>query len=162
MTIEKKPLYTAADVEGLDFTDSTPGSFPFIRGPRATMYAGQPWTTRGPRPLGDATVAEYAGKPGSHKVENTGKSAYQLFAVENLKASGWTTAPAATGLATKLLTEARAFRIYDVRLVQQTAQTSHTHSVPTIAVATTIASASAESMPPETAMTARSNPTLRM
>jgi hypothetical protein len=95
---------------------------------------GQPWTTRAPRPLGDATVAEYADKPGSHKVENTGKSAYQLFAVENLKASGWTTTPAATGLATKLTTEARSFRIYDVRLTQQTAQTSHTHAVPTVAV----------------------------
>ena len=95
---------------------------------------GQPWTTRAPRPLGDATVAEYAGKPGSHKVENTGKSAYQLFAVENLKASGWTTTPAATGLATKLMTEARSFRVYDVRLAQQASQTSHTHAVPTVAV----------------------------
>ena len=95
---------------------------------------GQPWTTRGPRPLGDATVAEYAGKPASHKEENTGKSAYQLFAVENLKASGWTTTPAATGLATKLMTEARSFRIYDVRLAQQLSQTSHTHAVPTVAV----------------------------
>ena len=95
---------------------------------------GQPWTTRAPRPLGDATVAEYTGKPGSHKVENTGKSAYQLFAVENLKASGWATTPAATGLATKLMTEARSFRVYDVRLTQQTSQTSHTHAVPTVAV----------------------------
>jgi hypothetical protein len=96
--------------------------------------AGESWTTRAPRPLGDAAVAEYADKPGSHKVENTGRSAYQLFAVENLKASGWTTTPAATGLATKLMTEARSFRIYDVRLGQQTAQTSHTHAVPTVAV----------------------------
>jgi len=99
-----------------------------------TQNTGQPWTTRGPRPLGDATVAEYAGKPASHKEENTGKSAYQLFAVENLKASGWTTTPAATGLATKLMTEARSFRIYDVRLAQQLSQTSHTHAVPTVAV----------------------------
>jgi methylmalonyl-CoA mutase len=41
-----KPLYTAADVADLDFIDSLPGAFPFIRGPRATMYAGQPWTIR--------------------------------------------------------------------------------------------------------------------
>ena len=99
-----------------------------------TQNTAQPWTTLAPRPLGDATVAEYAGKPGSHKEENTGTSAYQLFAVENLKASGWTTTPAATGLATKLMTEARSFRIYDVRLAQQTSQTSHTHAVPTVAV----------------------------
>ena len=45
------------------------------------------------RPLGDATVAEYAGKAQSHTIENLGKSAYQLFAVENLKTSGWSTAP---------------------------------------------------------------------
>jgi quercetin dioxygenase-like cupin family protein len=96
--------------------------------------AGQPWTTRAPRPLGDATVAEYAGKPGSHKVENIGKSAYQLFAVENLRATGWSTAPAASGYATKLATESRAFRIYDVRLARETSQTSHTHAVPTVAI----------------------------
>jgi methylmalonyl-CoA mutase len=44
--LDVKPLYTAADVQDLDFTDTTPGTFPFIRGPRATMYAGQPWTIR--------------------------------------------------------------------------------------------------------------------
>src|ERR1051325_10533545 len=44
--LDVKPLYTAADVEGLEFTDSIPGDFPYIRGPRATMYAGQPWTIR--------------------------------------------------------------------------------------------------------------------
>lgn len=94
----------------------------------------EPATDRPPRPLGDATVAEYAGKSGSHKVENTGKTAYQLFAVENLKASGWSTAPATTGLATKMTREARAFRLYDVNLSRDTSQTSHKHDVPTIAV----------------------------
>jgi len=44
--IPVKPLWTKADVDGLDFYDSIPGDFPFIRGPRATMYAGQPWTIR--------------------------------------------------------------------------------------------------------------------
>ena len=44
--IDVKPLYTRADVEALDFLDTIPGAFPFIRGPRATMYAGQPWTIR--------------------------------------------------------------------------------------------------------------------
>src|SRR5215813_11955468 len=44
--IEVKPLYTRADVEGLDFVDTIPGDFPFLRGPRATMYAGQLWTIR--------------------------------------------------------------------------------------------------------------------
>src|SRR6185369_15625738 len=44
--LDVKPLYTRADVEGLDFADTVPGVFPFLRGPRATMYAGQPWTIR--------------------------------------------------------------------------------------------------------------------
>jgi methylmalonyl-CoA mutase len=41
-----KPLYTRADVQDLEFADTVPGAFPFLRGPRATMYAGQPWTIR--------------------------------------------------------------------------------------------------------------------
>jgi len=43
--IEVKPLYTAADLEGLE-TDTLPGFAPFVRGPRATMYANRPWTIR--------------------------------------------------------------------------------------------------------------------
>ncbi|MBX3284790.1 MAG: methylmalonyl-CoA mutase [Acidimicrobiales bacterium] len=43
--IDVKPLYTAADVEGLD-TDTLPGFAPFTRGVRATMYANRPWTIR--------------------------------------------------------------------------------------------------------------------
>ena len=41
-----KPLYTAADVAGLPFTDTLPGFAPFVRGPQATMYAVRPWTIR--------------------------------------------------------------------------------------------------------------------
>ena len=44
--IPVKPLYTAADVEGLPYTDTMPGMSPYIRGPQATMYAGRPWTIR--------------------------------------------------------------------------------------------------------------------
>ncbi len=41
-----KPLYTAADLEGLEHVDTLPGAFPFVRGPRATMYANRAWTLR--------------------------------------------------------------------------------------------------------------------
>ncbi|CAK0744605.1 methylmalonyl-CoA mutase [uncultured Gammaproteobacteria bacterium] len=41
-----KPLYTAADLENLDHLGDLPGSPPFTRGPRATMYAHRPWTIR--------------------------------------------------------------------------------------------------------------------
>jgi methylmalonyl-CoA mutase len=44
--IELKPLYTAEDLEDLEYADSTPGLFPFLRGPRATMYTRRPWTLR--------------------------------------------------------------------------------------------------------------------
>lgn len=44
--IEVKPLYTAEDLEGISHLDSLPGLKPFVRGPRATMYAGRPWTIR--------------------------------------------------------------------------------------------------------------------
>ncbi|TGN60974.1 methylmalonyl-CoA mutase [Paracoccus liaowanqingii] len=44
--IAVKPLYTSADTEGLDHLDGLPGIAPFTRGPRATMYAGRPWTIR--------------------------------------------------------------------------------------------------------------------
>jgi quercetin dioxygenase-like cupin family protein len=96
--------------------------------------AGQAAVERPSRPLGDAGVTEYVGKPGSHSIENIGKSPYQLFAVENLKTSGWSMAPAASGLATKMTRESRAFRLYDVSLSRETSQTSHTHAVPTLAV----------------------------
>ena len=41
-----KPLYTAADLEGLEHVDSLPGFAPYLRGIRATMYANRPWTIR--------------------------------------------------------------------------------------------------------------------
>ncbi len=44
--IAVKPLYTAADLEGLDHLGSLPGFPPFTRGPRATMYSHRPWTIR--------------------------------------------------------------------------------------------------------------------
>ncbi|MEQ8228821.1 MAG: methylmalonyl-CoA mutase [Rhodospirillales bacterium] len=44
--IAVKPLYTAADLEGLEHVDTLPGFAPFLRGPRATMYANRPWTIR--------------------------------------------------------------------------------------------------------------------
>ncbi len=41
-----KPLYTAADLEELECVGGLPGIEPFVRGPRATMYANRPWTIR--------------------------------------------------------------------------------------------------------------------
>ncbi|HUK08233.1 MAG TPA: methylmalonyl-CoA mutase [Stellaceae bacterium] len=41
-----KPLYTAADLEGLETVGTLPGFAPYLRGVRATMYANRPWTLR--------------------------------------------------------------------------------------------------------------------
>ncbi|MFI6902062.1 methylmalonyl-CoA mutase [Nonomuraea sp. NPDC050394] len=41
-----KPLYTAADLDGLDFLQTYPGAAPYLRGPYPTMYVNQPWTVR--------------------------------------------------------------------------------------------------------------------
>ena len=44
--LDVKPLYTEADLDGLDLLGTMPGFAPFLRGPRATMYANRPWTIR--------------------------------------------------------------------------------------------------------------------
>ncbi|HMQ91622.1 MAG TPA: methylmalonyl-CoA mutase [Amaricoccus sp.] len=44
--ITVRPLYTGQDLASLGHLGSLPGLAPFTRGPRATMYAGRPWTIR--------------------------------------------------------------------------------------------------------------------
>jgi methylmalonyl-CoA mutase len=49
--ITVKPLYTEADLEeieaaGFPWREALPGIAPYLRGPRATMYANRPWTIR--------------------------------------------------------------------------------------------------------------------
>ncbi|MGL4744038.1 MAG: methylmalonyl-CoA mutase [Dermatophilaceae bacterium] len=44
--IEVAPLYTEADLDGLDFLDTVPGAPPYLRGPHPTMYTTRPWTIR--------------------------------------------------------------------------------------------------------------------
>jgi len=49
--IRVKPLYTAEDLAaiehvGVELRDLMPGFPPYLRGPRATMYANRPWTIR--------------------------------------------------------------------------------------------------------------------
>jgi methylmalonyl-CoA mutase len=44
--IPVSPLYTEADLAGVEHLGGLPGFPPFVRGPRATMYANRPWTLR--------------------------------------------------------------------------------------------------------------------
>jgi quercetin dioxygenase-like cupin family protein len=96
--------------------------------------AGQPWENRPRRSVGDIEATDYAGKVSVHTFETRGTTAYQLFAVENLKANGWSGTPAASGAGTALAKESRSFRVYTVALGKDRQQTSHTHAVPTIVV----------------------------
>ena len=41
-----KALYTEKDLKDLEHLHSFPGLPPFLRGPKATMYKGKPWTIR--------------------------------------------------------------------------------------------------------------------
>ena len=50
------PLFTPADLTGLDFLDTYPGIAPYLRGPYPTMYTTQPWTVR--QYAGFSTAAE--------------------------------------------------------------------------------------------------------
>ncbi|MAC82170.1 MAG: methylmalonyl-CoA mutase [Rhodobacteraceae bacterium] len=44
--IDVSPIYTEEDLEGVDHLGTIPGQAPFLRGVKATMYAGRPWTIR--------------------------------------------------------------------------------------------------------------------
>ena len=44
--IPVKALYTADDLAAIEHLNGLPGFAPFLRGPKATMYAGRPWTVR--------------------------------------------------------------------------------------------------------------------
>src|SRR5882672_2254606 len=48
MTVQKKPVYTAADLNGFDAERQLgrPGEYPFTRGIHPTMYRGKLWTMR--------------------------------------------------------------------------------------------------------------------
>ena len=101
---------------------------------RVQTPAQKQWEDRAARVLGNAAATEYTGKPGAHRVENVGKRAYQLFAIENRKKGGWSTGAAVTGIGTKMVQESRAFRIYETNLALNTSQSSHTHTSPTVAI----------------------------
>ena len=48
MSIEKKPVYTPADLDGFDVAQQLgrPGAYPFTRGIHESMYRGRLWTMR--------------------------------------------------------------------------------------------------------------------
>jgi len=59
-TVPLKPVYTAADLDGLPYLDSLPGEAPFVRGPHRSMYTGKPWTIRQYAGFADAAASNLA------------------------------------------------------------------------------------------------------
>jgi quercetin dioxygenase-like cupin family protein len=102
-----------------------------------TREPGADWSEVRAREVGQANVTEYSGKPGTHEVKNTGAKLYRVIGIENLRQRAWPESLPATGPATELINETRAFRIYNVRLDSNKVETSHTHSVPAIVVLVT-------------------------
>lgn len=82
---------------------------------------------------GTVSISEYAGKPSSHTVENTGGGIFRLLAIENLHMSGWANPEPVGGPGVELVKEGRAFLVYEVN-VPGGGEVRHVHSVPVVAV----------------------------
>jgi hypothetical protein len=95
-----------------------------------TRRVGGEWSASRMRAAGTAETTTYTGSPVTHRTENTGTSPLRLFAVENLRDSGWTSAAPLKAPGTTLRQEDRAFAVYDVRLNAGTPRTNHTHQNP--------------------------------
>ncbi|MEX3925030.1 methylmalonyl-CoA mutase [Paraburkholderia sp. BR10936] len=59
-SLPRKPLYSAADLEGVPWLDARPGEYPYLRGVHATMYTERPWTIRQYSGRADAGVSNLA------------------------------------------------------------------------------------------------------
>jgi hypothetical protein len=94
---------------------------------------GEDWGPVRSRALGSVQVTEYAGKGGTHAVTTVAQGRYRLIAVENLRASGWSTTPPVAGPGMAVSQETRAFRIYEVT-PPAGAPASHTHATPVVVV----------------------------
>jgi quercetin dioxygenase-like cupin family protein len=100
-----------------------------------TQSPGQPWSAIRPqRPIGDVSVAEYAGNAGRHLIQTVGDVPYQLLAIENRRQGNWSAGVPLSAVGTTLTEETRAFRTYDVRLEPDLTQIRHVHTEPTIVV----------------------------
>src|SRR5580765_4734977 len=44
--VTRQLAYDAEDLQGLAHLEALPGQFPYVRGLRASMYGGRPWTIR--------------------------------------------------------------------------------------------------------------------
>lgn len=82
---------------------------------------------------GTVSISEYAGKPSSHTVENTGGGVFRLLAIENLRMSGWVDPAVLRVPGLEMVKEGRAFRVYEATVGGGEIAT-HAHSAPVVIV----------------------------
>ena len=110
--IRVKPLYTAADLEGSSASTRCPGVAPFLRGPRATMYANRPWTIR--------QYARLLDRRGVQRVlprEPRGRAAGPLGRVRSRHAPRLRLGPPARASATSARPASRSTRVEDMKIL---------------------------------------------
>jgi hypothetical protein len=104
-------------------------------GARTRMESGgEGWSEAASQPLGSVTIG---GMPGTHRVQNVGEGAHQIFAIESLQSGDPSGDAPLSGRGVTLAAESPALRAYDVRLGEETFQVSHVHAVPAVAVLVT-------------------------
>lgn len=99
-----------------------------------TRLAGQDWEAPRSYVPGGINLVAYTGTSAAHAMENVGKTPYRVFAVENMRETGWTMPRIIEAAATELLQQSRAFAVYEVRLSTSTPQTNHVHQQPTVVI----------------------------
>jgi quercetin dioxygenase-like cupin family protein len=88
------------------------------------------WSSRTP---GQVSVNSNAGHPIIHS-HQAGNGPYHVISIENLRQGGWSQDAPASALAPKLINQARAFQIYDVRLGAGDVEAYHLHTHPVVAI----------------------------
>ena len=97
-----------------------------------TRLIGRDWEAPRSYVPGGINLVTYTGAPAAHAMENVGKTPYRVFAVENMRETGWTTPRLIEAQATTLLHQSRAFAVYETRLSTSMPQTTHVHQQPTV------------------------------
>jgi len=100
---------------------------------RSKRHEGEWGASGAPCVPGTANISEYAGKPSSHTVQNTGAGTFRLLAIENLHMGGWANPEPLRTPGVELVKEGRAFRIYAVDLAGGS-EVSHAHQTPAVIV----------------------------
>jgi quercetin dioxygenase-like cupin family protein len=95
-----------------------------------TRNSGADWGAPRVRMPGEVTINEYSGRPGAHVLQNIDEIPYRLVGVENVRPGSWSQGAPVDAPGTRVLSESRAFRVYQVRMDGAVDETRHVHDVP--------------------------------